>query len=419
MGAVFDQQTSKLYIYTPGTTEVWAPWPAPMAWRKSNGDAGWSHLRPSLALPRRRVAGEISRFHARERKFPYKLHLSGAEEKAAIRRGEKLARLAWAARVPDPVRRAIAPFSTRQWHLLSMVARCGDGALDLIRSNPALAFMLASNWVFHAPAVQQPLRAVRALLRPGRKQTEMLAWLGFPDRPAVRRVLARIPPGSIDVPRLLYLRNACHDQEALKRMFHLPRLNAGCLRIVCDPALLQRVSQSLLLEIAADRREDARRFRSARTLMDTLQAREQAGTPVIGVLPARTIDELQQCHDDAVAALNRLNERVGCAGSSIFPDPPLPGDEAVKPITSARELRAEGIDMKHCVAIHESRITTGGNYYVYRVETPERATLALTRTCRGWTINQLQGRRNQAVSAQTRLRVEAWYQAVSRIQADG
>src|SRR6056297_678338 len=314
MGAIFDRKTLKLYVYTPGTTEVWARWPAPMAWRKSDQDAGWRHVRPMLSLPKRPVAGEIARCHAREQKFPYKPYPSREEEKAAIRRGARLARLEWAANIPDPVRRAIAPIRVRQWHLLAMAARCGEGALDLIRSNPALAFMLASNWVFHKPAVQQPLRSVRALLKPGRSQVEMLAWLGFPPRPAVRRILARIPPESIDVPRLLYLRDACHDPEALKRMFHLPRLNAGCLRIVCDPLLLRRVSQSLLLEIAADRSEDAGRFRSVQTLMDTLQAREQAGAPFVGSLPARTIDELEQCHDDAVDALNRLNERAGCAG---------------------------------------------------------------------------------------------------------
>ena len=74
--------------------------------------------------------------------------------------------------------------------------------------------------------------------------------------------------------------------------------------------------------------------------------------------------------------------------------------------------------MKHCVAIHETSIASGGKYYVYRVVAPERATLALRRTYRGWTIDELQGRRNQAVSPETHSRVQAWYQSVSRTRSD-
>ena len=410
MGAIFDRDSSKLYLVCSGATEVWAPWPAPLAWLKYNHEANWRRIRPNLKLSGRPVAGELARFRAREREFPYKLHLSGAEEKAAIRRGERLARLQWAALIPEPVRRAIAPFGTRQWHLLSMAARCGDGALDLIRANPALAFMLASNWVFHRPAVQQPLRSVRALLRPDRKQVEMLAWLGFPARPAVRRVLTRIPARSLNVERLLYLRDACSNPATLKRLCHLPRLNAGCLRIVTDPVLADVVGQSLLAAVGADRTEDpAGRCRIAQLLFDTLRVRAEIGRPVEGVLPARTLRDLEAIHDEAVDALNGINERAGCRNALPFPEPPLPGDDQVVPITSARELRAEGMAMRHCVAIHESDVSFIKNYYVYRVVAPERATLAIRRTRGGWKIAELSGRRNRAVSSETRTRVQAWF----------
>lgn len=414
MGALFDRQSSRLYSYSYRTTEVWAPWPKPMAWRKSDDDAVWRHLRPSLTLPKRPVRVELARFFARERKFPYRRHLSAAQEKAAIRRGERLALLEWASSIPEPVRKAVAPFGTRQWHLLSMAARCGDGALDLIRANPALAFLLASNWVFRKPAVRQPLRSVRALLRPGRKQVDMLAWLGFPPRPAVRRLLARIPARSLNVERLLYLRDACHDPHALKRMCHLPRLNAGCLRIVTDPVLSRLVTQPLLTEIAFDRRDDpAGRFRAANLLFDTLRTRQEIGHPVNGVLPARTLQELQRYHDEAVEVLNEFNQRAGCRTARPFPPPPLSGNENVVPITSARELRAEGVEMRHCVAIHESDVAMAKNYYVYRVVAPERATLAIRRTYRGWKIAELSGPRNKAVASETRLQVKAWFDSVT------
>ena len=51
------------------------------------------------------------------------------------------------------------------WQQVEALIRCGESALDLVRSNPALAYLVASNWVFHQPAVRQPLRSARALLR--------------------------------------------------------------------------------------------------------------------------------------------------------------------------------------------------------------------------------------------------------------
>jgi len=39
--------------------------------------------------------------------------------------------------------------------------RC-EGTFDLISSNPALAYCLASNWVFHQPKVARPLRSAEA-----------------------------------------------------------------------------------------------------------------------------------------------------------------------------------------------------------------------------------------------------------------
>jgi hypothetical protein len=49
--------------------------------------------------------------------------------------------------VPWEIRKAIAPFEDRHWHLLVMAARC-PGSLGLITSNPALAHCLAPCWAF-------------------------------------------------------------------------------------------------------------------------------------------------------------------------------------------------------------------------------------------------------------------------------
>ena len=78
--------------------------------------------------------------------------------------------------IPEEVLAAVAPYSSRHWHLPNLIARC-PGALDLVRATPALAFALASLGIpesASAPAVAGSTR------------------LGS-QTPAVNRRMARLP----------------------------------------------------------------------------------------------------------------------------------------------------------------------------------------------------------------------------------
>lgn len=413
MGAIFDKQSGKLYLYSFRTTEVWAGWPAPMAWRKSESDAAWIHLRPHITLPKGNVARKIQQILEREKERPYKLHASEAElaEERAV--GEKLYRLQWAQRIPDEVRRPISRFGCRQWHLLSMAARCGEAASDLIRANPALAFMLASNWVYHAPPVTQPLRSVRALLRRGKNQRDVLAWLGFPPRKAVQRVLARVPSASISISRLFYLRQACHEPQMLKAMCHLPRLNTGCLRILTDPRLFDCVSPVLLEDIAISRKED-RNPRSAQLLKDILRMLDELGRGVGPVRGIRRAENLSELHDELaerVPDVAVLSRSVEDEDALSFPREPVPGTDEIVPIREPAELRREAIEQKHCAWSYVRAVAERRDTYLYRVTAPERATLSLKLVGGSWRISELKGYRNARVGARTRAAVERWFHA--------
>ena len=96
--------------------------------------------------------------------------------------------------LPREVREELRRYAERKWHLLNLFARC-PGALDLSRSNPGLAYALASNWAFHKPAVARPIRAARSLVH--KKQKAILEWLGFPATEPARRILAKIRPKSL------------------------------------------------------------------------------------------------------------------------------------------------------------------------------------------------------------------------------
>jgi hypothetical protein len=189
IGTIFQKSRGKLFSFDVSSISVMAVWPKPLAWRKTRR-RGWYHYRPKITIPagpldavvRIQPAhpgpdGEQDRPPVVEPLFPFEL---------AWRR--------WYDRIPVEVRNAIAPFRSRHWQLLSLVARCGNAALDLLIANPALAYALASNWIFHKPAVQRPLRSARALLAKGKRQRDILEWLSFPATEAFRKLLMKVSP---------------------------------------------------------------------------------------------------------------------------------------------------------------------------------------------------------------------------------
>ncbi len=406
MPSTFDKKTGKLTRFAGGTTEVLAAWPSPLGWRKGPGDPCWRHVRPSIRLPGGNINLAIERFWRRYRAdFPYRINATDDQIKAEVSRGDRLHFLLWAQRIPCEVRRLIARFPDRQWHLLSMVARCGKPALDLVESNPALSFALASSWVFRKYPVSQPMRSIRSLLRPRRKQREIQSWLGFPASSAVRRILASVVPKSCTIERLLYLRNSCHDPEALKALGHQGRINASVIRILTDPLLREHAHFRLLKEISNDRRED-KLPRSAWLLQDLIRMCDMAGEPLPRISDP---EELRDLHD---AQADRFWEEPGSMRlddlNMEFPQPPLKPAPGIEPITSITELQKEGQEMRHCVWSYGQDIAVRKNTFVYRVLQPERATLSLVRHGDRWKIGQLQGQRNSPVSPTVWKSVGEW-----------
>jgi len=69
--------------------------------------------------------------------------------------------------------------------------------------------------------------------------------------------------------------------------------------------------------------------------------------------------------------------------------------------------------MGHCSASYAPDVSEGAAYF-YRIEQPERATLMLRRTTRGWRLGELRGRRNGRVSKVVRVAVRRWLQGDDR-----
>lgn len=396
----------KLFRFKQHSIEVLKAWPDIRGWKKSR--AGWKHCRPEIRiepgyLPRK--LARLSRLDEDDPQlvFPWAVQPQHASEVAELR---------WLSEIPVDVRRQVAFFPDRHFHLLSFFARSSSGgrklcrSLDLCRSSPALVYALASSWCFQPRPVTRPHRSIRALLE-RRTEHEMLNWLGFGDR-GVAKLFRRITRRSITVERLMYLQDVfTENHDLLNRLQHCHRLNAGSLRILTDPSFYETAPppESLVQEIARSRAND-RRAVHAYLLRDVREMCTWAGWPIA---QPRSIRQLEADHDDLVQQVNRRN-RDEPGPVLRFPEPPVQGTDCIVPIEDSRELEIEGDQMTNCVSSYAVRVLSGKSY-IFSVRTPtERATLDLVKRNGEWNIGQLKGPRNRSVKRSTRTMVRKWLQ---------
>jgi hypothetical protein len=306
----------------------------------------------------------------------------------------------WLCQIPLPIRTALQVFKDRRWQVLNLLARC-PGAHDLCLSNPALAFALANNWCFHRPAVKQPYRAARALVR--KKQRVIAGWLGFPPNNAAVRVLAKIQPEGLSMKRFLYFKEAMKDPVVFELLAHLPTIDAAVMELMNSRMLRPRLSYALLREVCEleknltgllppDKNADTDGLRwliglicDVVGLMKNPRCRERWPDQF------RSIAHLKEFHDLAAMRLYAnpdLQLQMILAENIAFPPPPFPGSADIQPIATPQDLFDEGRRMHHCIGSYIDRVRYGG-FYAYRVMSPIRATLAIRQNPeREWVADQ-------------------------------
>jgi len=329
------------------------------------------------------------------------------EEKRA--RGEYngwVARTLFTGTIPEEIRQELERFSNRRWHLLNLLARCPQ-SLDLSRSNPALFYALASNWVYHKPAVTRPMKAARSLI--GKKQTVIQGWLGFPATESVRKLLAKIDAMAVDVESLLYLREALKNPLCLKLLQHLPRINRQALMIGSDRRTIEHASPRLLKDVIGisvemnPEGDPVEVLDAYRLMLDTVR---MANIVDWQRCPRKftSLQRLQAVHDELSARMDVVLLREKYELPEKFGEPPFQGTEGIIPIATPEELCREGHVQKNCVGSYMTFALEGTQYF-YRVEQPVRATLSLVLKGEVWEPDQLFKACNAPVDPETKKQI--------------
>ncbi len=399
----------KLYAFTKKHVLVMRGWPAPCAWVK-RARSGWRHDRKfadelfstSLFAASESVSPEPPDT-SNEALEPYEepddpndpaardLALALKRWRIRLQWRKNLACARFFEGIPAAEREALLHYSRRKWHMLNLFARV-PGSMELQENNPALAYALASNWAFHRPAVSQPMRAARSLIT--KKQRHILGWLGFPATEANCRIFRKIPPECVSMESLLYLRHTLNDPTRHKILCHLPVINAGVLQLINDRRAMAVLTPRVLEEVAV-RDEDRILVTTYNTLTDLFYMNRQLGGDQ---MPSRFTSHarLMEVHQDLAERTNRAYTRGAIALPEHLPDPPLGGTTDIVPLRTPEEVVEEGRIMRHCVASYLHRVAAG-NYFIYRVTHPVRATLGIERDQDQWVVDQIQGEKNSHV----------------------
>lgn len=402
----------KYYRFTKTSVTVMAGWPRMLAWQRSARKPAWRMVRPDCGRPSLDAPAACSGSCAISPDGERSEHCRRSEGDC-LRAHDPWLR--WCTLIPLEIREAVAIYPERHWHLLSLAARCGQPAVDLMNSNPALAWALASSWVFRATPVQEPIRAARRLLAPGRSQLDILAWLGFPATRAARRVLRKVDPRSIRVNSLLALHSGMRDPHVMQLLHHLPTLNHGAIRLASDPALRPWVTPQLLRDVVTtgnspygnmsrDRTEH-HYANAAMQLQDCLRMLDFLEMDRRELRAVRTVHELGDRHEDLV---HQMRNTDGVPRVRLnLPPAPFPGTAEIIPLQSEQALLEEGRAMSHCVGSY-GPLVADGSTAVYRVMAPERATLAIARQGDTWHISDLKLARNRDAAPATLRAVKQW-----------
>ena len=393
----FGYRNGKLYYFGKKSVLVMAPWPKPQAWFKAGPRMPWRSSRKQAD----RVLGYAlfpkgeEHLHVPYFNLPPGMRLS--EKDRRQQEGIKYLRqmqAKYCGAIPDEVRAELLRYSSRRWHLMCLFARC-PGALDLSRSNPALCYALASNWVFHKPAVKRPQAAARRLI--GKKQRQILGWLGFPATESARRLLQKVEHPALNILYLYGFRDLFGDEPLIRALSHMKTIDARMMRIVVKKRFRPLLTGRLLREIDEMPRDPNDNDWAFMVLQDAMNLAERPGMPRIG--PIQSLRQLQAIHDELADAdrmqwQNEGEERRNCA----FGPPPFAGTENIRPILSTDDLYREGEAMAHCVGSYADQVLRGSSY-VYQVLEPVRATLEIRcdPSSGRWFASQLRGMRNGAV----------------------
>lgn len=218
-------KNNKYYVFDKHGVTVLKPWPGMLAYRKTRS-RGWKAIRPKFSFAENNIPNESNKAEC------YHCYLNELFEQDYKHECKPDPLIEYLETIPVDILHLIQGVSSRQWHLLALFARCGEEAIELFQSTPALAWMLASSWAFKDKPVRDHFRSIRRLFKAGKSQLDVLKWLDYPSSKQVIKLLRKVDMSDVDVTFFLHLKTIILKQTSIKTLRHIQRIDYSIIRFL-------------------------------------------------------------------------------------------------------------------------------------------------------------------------------------------
>ena len=265
-------------------------------------------------------------------------------------------------------------------------------ARDLVVSNPALGICISCALVWDTLHKQIEEGLIERLLH--MKRRDACKLLGFPGTESVVRILAKVRPVACEIPFLMRVRRRLSDPGLARILSHLRKIGKDELEMAAHWEPSPHATLPLFLEVAAETTGNA-----ARKLFDTERMMERSGKHFS---PLRSAAEVERWY------LRLAREETRREAETLsFPAPPIAGTDTILPIVHPKDLHEEGYLQRNCVGDY-ARDIASGRMYIYRLLTPERATVGIMLSDGRWQLWEISGSCNSRVSDGALAEIQTW-----------
>lgn len=386
-------------------------WPVLKCWRRKPMETVWYPAHPNLDIVTGTIEGAPDEVTQHLPSILRNLLTSKAESPGGKTRFSDAHRILlhdlapirhYFSNIPADVRAVVSQFHSKHWRILELVSEGGTPALQLLKSNPALGFCLASYRDFLASkkAAQQFDLATVLRLR----QRDICALLGFTSTEAAVSILKKVDPDACSVTHLIRLRSRLREKWIQNSLLHMQAIRLGTMSVLCSTAYAA-ITTRFLAQIARDDLEGGYGFYTLIAFKYVASLHQHLKKRRMRKGMFTTIRRMRKYSDKLNEELDQKNRSELLAME--FPPAPFCGDENIVPLDNPALLKEEADEQYNCVTKFAADIRDG-QIALYRIEHPERATFSLTWQEGRWALAEIAGRLNANVADPTRAFVLSW-----------
>ncbi len=304
--------------------------------------------------------------------------------------------------IPTEITSLASCFSNSHWELVKAIKLLGNDFAGLIKTNPALAYVIVNleklnpSFVFY-----NNIQLFQRMIKTKRK--EILRLSGFTDSDQMVKIFSKIDPLTIEISSLISLKETLSSNiKVSKRILQLlsfaKKINKNLLNLCSDYLdILMIISDRIVFELVTDENMNLKVSMIRQMIKNS--KKWKVNFPEIKTL--KNLFEIKKKFDQKI--------KIKREKLDILPPPPIKGNEFIQPLTTNTQLKSWSKRQQNCVHSYTSKIKAGKCYIYKVIYENEEATLELENHRNKFELGAVLGFRNSKVSERLYAFVMDWF----------